>query len=312
MEPDATSIPVAEVQSLPRWRVRRTARQRGAWSGWLFALPALVMYAVFYLWPILTALKLSMYNWDGIGPMTWAGLDNYRAVFSDTELRSSLFHAFYLLIFFCFLPVIFGLISAAVIREIKGKALGATARMTMFLPQIIPGAAAAVAWTWMYSSNGVVNQVLSGIGLGSLTRPWLSDFTWALTAVGFIGTWLLTGFCTLLLLSGIGKIDQSIYEAARLDGAGSIAQFRAVTLPGLRQEIGVCVTFTVIAALASFDVVFLATQGGPGYQTMVPGVEVYQNAFVLNKLGLASAVAVVLTGIVLVVIVPLQRIFRES
>ena len=130
--------------------------------------------------------------------------------------------------------------------------------------------------------------------------------------MGVIGTWLGLGFCTILLISGIGKIDVSIYEAARLDGAGFFETFRAVTLPGLRQEIGVCVTVTIISALASFDIVFMSTQGGPGNATMVPGVMIYQLGFTESRIGLASALAVVLTALILVVILPIQRFFREQ
>lgn len=164
----------------------------------------------------------------------------------------------------------------------------------------------------MYSTNGTVNQLLSAIGLESITRAWLGDFDWALIAVGIIGTWLGLGFCTILLMAGIGKIDTEVYEAARLDGAGFFATFRYVTVPGLRAEIGVCVTVTVIAALASFDIVFMSTQGGPGYATTVPGVLIYQLGFTESRVGLASALAVVLTSLILVVILPIQRIFREK
>jgi raffinose/stachyose/melibiose transport system permease protein len=281
------------------------------WWGWLFALPAAVMYAAFVIRPVLTSVQFSFYDWDGAGPSTWVGLDNYARVFTDPELIATLWHAFYLIIFFSLVPVTVGLVVAALMREIRGRVFGATARTLLFLPQIIPGAASAVAWTWMYSDNGVVNQVLRAVGLGEVTRAWLGDFTWALTAVGVIGTWLSTGLCTLLLMSGIGKIEPTLYEAARLDGANWLQQQRAVTLPGLRQELGVCVTITVIAALASFDVVYVATQGGPGHATMVPGVEVYRLAFVENRLGLASALAVVLMALVLLVVGPLQRAFKE-
>jgi raffinose/stachyose/melibiose transport system permease protein len=288
----------------------RVVATRG-WAGWLFALPALAFYLVFYLWPIIHSIQYSFYNWDGIGPSTPAGLANYKAVFTNPQQLASLIHAFYLIIFFSILPVLLGLIAATVMREIRGRVFGAVARTTLFLPQIIPGAAAGVAWAWMYSQNGVINQFLRAVGLGSIAQPWLGSYTWALTAVGFIGTWLATGLCTLLLMSGIGKIDGALYEAAELDGAGPAWKFRAVTLPGLRQEIGVCVTITIIAALASFDVVYLSTQGGPGYQSMVPGVQVYDLAFADFKLGSASALAVVLAVIVMIVILPLQRLFRE-
>ena len=285
---------------------------KAGWSGWLFALPALVMYAVFVLYPILTSLQYSFYDWNGIGRATWVGFDNYVEVFTDPRLLGSIWHAFFLIIFFSFFPILIGLLVASVVREIQSKALSATARTIMFLPYIIPGAAAAVAWTWMYTPNGAVNQLLSAVGLESWTRAWLGDFTWALPAVGFIGTWILTGLCTLLLLSGIGKIDATLYEAASLDGAGRWKQFRSVTLPGLKSEIGVCVTITVIAALASFEVVFMSTQGGPGRSTMVPGVEVYQLGFTESRIGTASALAIVLALLILVVVIPLQRLFREK
>ncbi|WP_229882149.1 carbohydrate ABC transporter permease [Streptomyces alanosinicus] len=309
------TTPPATVQeegaTAARSRTRRRLRAR-RWAGWLFALPALAFYGVFNFRPVLMSIQYSFYDWDGVGAATWVGLKNYTEVFTDHEQLTSLLHAFYLIVFFTVLPLTLALITASVLREIQGRFTGALARTLLFLPQIIPGAAAGVAWTWMYSDNGVVNQFLHAIGLGSLARPWLADFTWSLTAVGFIGTWLSTGLCTMLLLAGIGKIDGSLYEAARIDGAGPIRQFRAVTLPGLRNEIGVCVTITIIAALASFDVVYLATQGGPGTQTMVPGVAVYNLAFNDNRLGAASALAVVLTLIVIAVIAPLQRLFREK
>ncbi len=309
-ESDAPEPPLPSQRNSRRPSRRRKKSAR--WAGWLFALPALGFYAVFDLTPIINAINYSFYRWDGIGTATPVGLANYRSVITNPQQLSSILHAFYLVIFFSIVPVVFGLIAASVMREVKGKISGAAARTLLFLPQIIPGAAAGVAWLWMYSPNGVINQALRGVGLGSLARPWLGSFTWALTAVGFIGTWLSTGLCSLLLMSGIGKIDPTLYEAAQLDGARAWNQFKAVTLPGLRQEIGVAITITIIAALASFDVVYLATQGGPGTQTLVPGVEVYNLAFVNNAFGSASALGVVLALIVIIVIVPLQRIFRAE
>lgn len=305
----STPRPTRKGAVAARGRNRLRARR---WAGWLFALPALAFYSVFNSYPVLLSIQYSFYDWDGIGASTWVGLKNYTAVFTDSEQFSSLLHAIYLILFFTVLPVTLALITASVLRRIEGRFTGTVARTLLFLPQIIPGAAAGVAWTWMYSDNGLVNQTLRAIGLGSLARAWLADFDWALTAVGFIGTWLSTGLCTMLLLAGIGKIDNSLYEAARIDGAGPIRQFFAVTLPGLRNEIGVCVTITIIAALASFDVVYLATQGGPGTQTMVPGVAVYNLAFSDSRLGAASALAVVLALIVIAVVAPLQRLFREK
>jgi len=176
----------------------------------------------------------------------------------------------------------------------------------------VNAAAAGIAWSWLLSSTGVANQFLSAVGLGGITRAWLGDFSTALPAVGLIGAWVLLGLCTVLLLSGMTKIDPSLYEAARIDGAGLWREFTAVTLPSIRQEIAVCVTVTVIAALASFDIVYISTQGGPGDATMVPGLEIYELAFSHRQVGLASALAVVLIVVVLACVLPIQRLARKG
>lgn len=306
-----TEINPAALELTPRAAARRRVGLRG-WSGWLFVLPALVFYAAFVLKPLVTAIQYSFYDWDGISVATFVGIDNYVRVITDPLLLSSIGHAFFLIIFFSFLPVAGGLLMASLIRDLRSKAFGTVARTTLFLPQIIPGAAAAIAWVWMLSANGTVNQLLRAVGLDGLTRSWLGDFVWALPAVGVIGFWINLGFCTILLMAGIGKIDMAIYEAARLDGAGFVRTLWSVTLPGLRQEIGVCITVTIISALASFDIVFMSTQGGPGYATTVPGVLVYQLGFTESKVGLASALALVLTIVILVVVLPLQRVFQAK
>ena len=141
----------------------------------------------------------------------------------------------------------------------------------LFLPQVIPLVAAGIVWSWMLSTTGVVNQLLSAVGLGGVTRSWLADFGLALPAVGVIGAWVLLGLCTVLLLTGMSKIDAALYESARIDGATAWQEFRSITVPSLRSEIGVCVTVTIIAALAAFDIVYISTGGGPGLATMVPG-----------------------------------------
>ena len=148
--------------------------------------------------------------------------------------------------------------------------------------------------------------------LGLLARPWLGALQTALPAVGLIGSWVLTGLCTVLFLTGIGKIDQSLYEAVRLDGANWWREFITVTIPGLRQEIAVLVTITVIAALSSFDIIFTTTLGGPGRATMVPGILIYRIGFTQSDVGLASAFGIVLMILVLACVLPIQRLARAG
>ncbi|MEE6309506.1 sugar ABC transporter permease [Plantactinospora veratri] len=291
-----------------RRRWGRTAR----WSGWLYVLPALLMYAVFVLRPLALTVQYSLYHWNGIGVARWAGLDNYLTVFTDSDLLKIISNAFVLIVFFSFIPVGLGLLVASLVRRITSGPFGNTVRTILFLPQVIPLVAAGIAWSWLLSSNGLVNQALRAVGLGGLARAWLGDFDTALPSVGVIGAWVMLGLCTILLVTGMSKIDPALYEAARIDGAGPVREFFAVTLPGLRQEIGVCLTVTVIAALASFDIVYISTSGGPGLQTTVPGLEIYRLAFSQRQVGLASALAVVLMLLVLACVLPIQRLTREE
>ncbi|MGN6100706.1 MAG: carbohydrate ABC transporter permease [Devosia sp.] len=275
-------------------------------------MPALAFYATFVLVPIGMSLYYSLLRWDGIGKAQFKGLSNYLVVLSETDFLQILGNAFQLVAYFTIIPVAIGLGVASAIRNHLGGRFGATARTVLFVPQVIPLVAAGIAWSWMLASNGVVNQALSLIGLGGITRGWLGDFDFALPAVGLIGAWVLLGLCTMLLVTGIARIDGSLYEAARIDGAAAWDEFRWITLPGLRQEIGVCVTVTVIAALASFDIVYIATGGGPGIQTTVPGLEIYRLAFAHRQVGLASALAVVLMLLVIVCVLPIQWLTRQS
>ena len=307
--PNAESPPPQADQGRRAHRARRPAR---AWVGWLFVAPALTMYAIFVLRPILLTFQYSFYRWDGIGASTWVGFANYRKLFTDSVLFDSIINAFKLIIFFSFIPVTLGLAIASTIRRIAATKLAVVARTVLFLPQVIPLVAAGITWSWLLSSTGVINQLLSGIGLHRVTRAWLGDFNTALPAVGVIGAWVLVGLCTLLLLAGMTKIDPALYEAAEIDGAGPLREFISITVPGLRQEIGVCVTVTVIAALASFDIVYISTQGGPGNATMVPGMEIYYLAFSERQIGMASALAVALMLLVLICVLPIQWLTRDD
>ena len=275
-------------------------------------LPALVMYGVFVIVPLLMTLQYSTLKWDGIGPQRFVGVSNYVKVLTDPDLVGIIVNAFKLVLFFSVVPVTLGLLVASVIFRVARGPLGATARTVLFLPQVIPLVAAGIVWSWMLSTTGVVNQFLSAVGLGGLGRTWLADFGLALPAVGVIGAWVLLGLCTVLLLTGMSKIDVALFESVRIDGATAWQEFRAITVPSLRSEIGVCVTVTIIAALAAFDIVYISTGGGPGLATMVPGLEIYRLAFFSRQVGVASALAVLLIILVLIIVLPIQRLTREA
>jgi raffinose/stachyose/melibiose transport system permease protein len=301
----------ASLSASRRPRASKRARQE-VFVGWLYVLPALLMYTVFVLVPFLLTIVYSFHRWNGVGPMTWVGLKNYITVFQVPDLMGTIFHAFWLVVWFSFIPVGLGLVVASVINRVAIGRFGEIARTVLFLPYVIALVAAGIIWGWLFSLSGLVNQFLSIMGLGSITRAWLGDFNWALSAVGIIGIWVLLGFCTVLLSTAISKVDPSLYEAARIDGSNWIREFFEITVPLLKQEIGVCLTVTVIFALATFDIVYVATAGGPGNATSVPGLQIYILAFAQRNIGLASALAVMLMILVVVIIIPIQRLNKET
>jgi ABC-type sugar transport system permease subunit len=302
----ATAREAAVAVPAPRGRARQ-GRLTALW----YVLPALLFYAVFVIIPWLHSLWISFWEWNGIGVATWVGLANYVEVGTDPELRSALLHAFGLVLFYTIMPISLGLILAALVAGAPWKAMGFV-RTVLFLPQILPLVAVGVVWKWIFDGDGPFNGLLSKLGLGGATTAWLGDFTYAFPAVGLVGTWVSTGLCFLLLLAGIGKIEPSLYEAARLDGSGPIREFWHVTVPGLRREIVVAATLTVITALTSFDLVYVMTSGGPGDATMVPGVAIYKLTFTAGRVGTACALATILSLLTGAVMYGLNRLGQEK
>jgi ABC-type sugar transport system permease subunit len=270
----------------------------------------LVFFAIFVIYPILVSVQTSFYTYDGLSPATPAGVSNYVNVFTDLDLRTALLHSLVLLVFYAALPVCIGLALAGAMSRIRIYGL-TLFRALLFLPQILSSVVVAVAWRGLLASDGPVNGVLELIGLGAFTTSWLGEFDTALPAIGVIGTWVEYGLCMVLFLAGIVTIDRTLYEAARLDGAGPVREFFAVTLPALRPQISIALILTITFALRNFDLIWNTTRGGPGTSTTVPSLFVYQDAFVNRQLGQASALAVVLTIVILLVVVMVQLALRE-
>ncbi len=274
---------------------------------YLYLLPGLLLFCAFTIVPLLHTGWISFFEWDGISEGTWIGLDNYRALVEDPGLRGAFLHAFVLVLFYSALPVLLGLLLTAALSRGSVRGL-AGYRAVLFLPQIIPMVVVAVIWRWIYEPSGPLNDVLGALGLDGLQRAWLGDFDLALPAVGLVATWVMYGLCMILFLAGVQKIPQSLYDAARVDGAGPIREFFAVTLPGLRNEIVVALVLTVISALRNFDLIFVTTAGGPGTATQVPALEVYNRGFRVGDVGAASAVGIALTLLIFAITFAITRL----
>lgn len=270
-------------------------------AAYLYILPALGIYLVFVLWPILDTVRYSFYAWDGFSAPTFIGLANYLALPGDEVFRKSILNNIAFIFFYSILPIAVGLLLAVLLtrRRLRGMNLFRTG---LFVPYVLSMVVVGVVWRWIYNpAFGPLNQALKALGLDMLARPWFGDFVWALPAVGIVGTWVQYGFCLVLFIAGIQSIDEALYDAAKIDGSNEWHQFRSVTLPSLRNEISVALVTTLIAALRVFDLIYVTTRGGPGNQTSVASLWLYQNAFQINRVGYAAAIAVVLTLLILAV-----------
>ncbi len=276
-------------------RRRRTGRAPGEPRAvaWLYVLPGFLFFFLFTLLPLLHAAELSLFKWDGLTAGEFVGLDNYTEAFSDPAVRVAFRHSAELIVFYAVIPILAGLLLTGLLTRFRVRGL-TFYRTVLFLPQIVAGVVVAQAFVWFYQADGPFNAVLSLFVPGDISIGWLGDFTWALPAVGTIGTWITFGLCMVLFLAGVQKIDGSLYDAARVDGAGPIREFVTVTVPGLRNELVVAFVLTTINALRSFDIVYNATNGGPGDETYVPALVMYLNAFKYNEVGYACAIAVIL------------------
>jgi raffinose/stachyose/melibiose transport system permease protein len=304
--------PAATDQARTRAGRRPGARRRRRATALLYVLPALLPYTLFAVLPALHTAYLSLFDWDGVTLPSFTGIANYRKVVSDPQLRAAAWHAGALILFFSVLPICVGLVSAAIVARRSGRRGTVAVRTLLFLPQVVPLVAVAIIWRWVYAEDGTLNQVLRAVGLGRFADSWLGSFSWSLPAVGLIGTWVVAGLCMVLFLSGTQRIDQEIHEAARVDGAGPVREFWSITVPLLRPEIAVALSITVIAALSSFDLIYITTGGGPGNSTVVPGILIYRLAFGGGQVGLASALAVVLTAFISVAVLVINRLAREA
>lgn len=289
----------------------RGGRSGPVWEPYLYLAPALIVFTLFVALPVTAALYLSLTAWNGVSwnTATFVGFDNYVDAFSEPRFWNAFRNNLVLIPYFVILPTILGLIPAALVHQMRIRGSGIF-QAGLFLPYIMPGVLLGVVWRWMLNPVfGPVNSVLKDFGFKPPT--WLADFTWALPTIGFIGAWAAYGFCYVVFVAGIQKIPSELYDAARLDGANSWQEFRAVTLPGLRREIAVVLSVNLINALRAYDVIKATTDGGPGDATSVLALYMMNSAFGSNRAGYGIAIAIFLALITLVLSLLVLKLFED-
>lgn len=269
-------------------------------QAYLLLAPGFLIYALFVLLPITNTVRYSFFDWTGFSEPTFIGIDNYIRLAGDPDFWKAIGNNAFFVIFYTILPIMLGLFLTSLLTRSRIRGL-TLFRTGLFIPQVMSPVVVGIVWRWLFTYNGPINSFLIAIGLENVALPWLGDFTWAPYAVGAVGTWVQYGLCMVLFIAGAQSIDEELYDAAKVFGANAWQQFRYVTFPGLRQQILVAFILTFIAAMRVFDLVFVLTQGGPGKQTIVTSYLIYQQAFQRNRAGYASAIAVVIALIILIV-----------
>src|ERR1041385_8708812 len=274
-------------------------------SGYLvFLIPGLVLSTAVVVVPLAMTIGTSFTRWQGIGAPAWIGIDNYVQLARDPSFWASFLHIVLLIVAMAILPTLIGLALATVLFEYIAVAFGtrtvSVLRAGFYLPQVLPVAIAGVVWGWiLHPGYGALNSLLQAIGLSSLTRDWLGDPHDAIYSVMAVMVWVQIGYPVVVFMAGLQRIDPELYEAAGLDGATWRQRFRYITVHLLRPDIYVVLVTTTIAALKVFGQIFVLTRGGPGTATLVPSYFAYKNFFEKANVGYGSAIATVLTAIIL-------------
>jgi len=264
-----------------------------SFMGWIFVLPALAGTFVFIVVPVIFSLGLSFMDWDLINKAEFVGFKNYWNIFTDPLFGKILLNTFVYAISTSVFAVIIPLVLACILNsKIRGSEFFKTA---YFLPFVTPMIVIAVIWQWIFDPNiGILNHVLN------LHINWLYDKNFAMPALIIVSVWKLIGYNMVIFLSGLSALNQSLFEAARIDGANAFDIFRFVTVPLLSPTIFFVVVITCISSFQVFDLIYMMTQGGPLDSTNVLVYAVYKNAFEYFKVGQASAIAYVLFAIILI------------
>ena len=270
-----------------------------------FVAPALLLFAAFVVVPVIQAVRYSTYNWNGLGPMdNFVGLENYKNALRDQVFTDAVMHNLIIIVLSIVIQLPLGLAIALLLnREMWGRGV---MRVVVFAPYVLAEVVAGVVWLMLLQPGGMVDATFDSIGLGNLTQLWLGDPDVALYTVMAVLTWKYLGLAIILFLAGLQGGSAELYEAGQLDGASWWQVQRWITIPLLGPTIRTWVFLSMIGALQLFDMVWILTQGGPANSTMTMATYLINQGTDRSLYGYASAVAVLLFGISLVLAVIYQ------
>lgn len=292
--------------------VRGRLAQRRARAGWFFVTPNLAAVLVFLLFPLAVSLYLSLHSWDLFSPPRFVGIANYRRLFGSDPLFLIAVRNTAVFTVSTLVPtVVIGLAVAAVLnRKLAGIGIF---RTIAFLPLVASTVAMAVVWRFIFTTDdGLLNIMLGWVGIDPV--PWLTDPDWALVSLSIVTVWKSVPFATVILLAAMQGVPETLYEAARVDGAGALRRFWSVTLPLIRGPLSFVFVITIINSVQAFDQAYALTggNGGPETGTYLLGIMLFQNAFGFYEVGYAAALAWVIFAMLLVLTLVQLRFARRA
>lgn len=279
----------------------------------LFLLPALFLYVLFVLYPILKAFYISFFKWTGLSSsMDFVGLENFVRIFRDDPIFwMTLKQTGLYLLIISVVTLALAMLFAVVISQ--GLKWGKFFQIIFFWPSLLSIVAVSVLWIFIYSPQlGILNSFLRMIGLDGLTRVWLADQQTALMSVSFTTIWMWVGFYMILFISGLQKIPEELYEAAKIDGANSLQSFRHITIPLMWETIRIALVYILIQAFKLFAPVYVMTQGAPDRTTENLATYIYKTAFHYNEWGYATAMGIVMFTMILFVSGVTRRLTKKQ
>ena len=273
--------------------------------GVYFVLPAIIGTFVFIVIPIVCSFMLSFTNWDLINNIEFAGLENYRAVLSEPVFKQILVNTIVYALSVTVFAVIIPLVIASVLNT---KLRGAEWFKTIyFIPFITPAVVIAIVWAWIFDPNiGAINSLLK------TNSTWLFDTHLAMPVLIFVSIWKQLGYNVILFLTGFSTINQNVYEAAKIDGAGEISTFWNITFPLLKPTTYFVTLVTAISSFQVFDLIYVMTSGGPNDSTNVIVYSIYKYAFEYFDIGKSCALAYILFVIIFILAILQKKISKQE
>ncbi|MBB3446634.1 MULTISPECIES: sugar ABC transporter permease [unclassified Rhizobium] len=277
-------------------------------QAFILLVPALAIYAIFALYPMLNVVVISFQKWNGLDPQRpFVGLANYTAIFTRDPVFWVAFKntVIWTLMSLVFPPLVGLLLALSLNQKIFGRN---SLRAIFYLPVIIAPIAVATMWKWMYDPFfGLFSQMLTSWGMQTWIKDWLGNKDIALYSVFIAYLWQTVGFSMVLFLAGLQNVSQTLVEAARIDGAGRWAVFKHVTLPALRPTITIVLVLSIISSLKAFDIVYGLTGGGPAQSTQMLALWAFTQAMQIFDFGRGAAISVVLLLITMAIVIPYLR-----